>query len=246
MFLYWGYNRSYYSPSNLHFKGRNYDFTLYNVKASDRPSKFGVVYINPATISIPQYNYRLGYFVTDRIAISAGLDHMKYVVNEDQQTSISGVIRPEASATYAGSYLNESITLKRDLLLFEHTDGFNFTSIDVEYLQPVLSCFNKNISLDWNIGIGGIWAITRTDVRIMGEGINNDFHIAGYAMALKTGPRIEYKKRLFLSGEVKGGYATLPSVLINNDAPEIGDHNFYFLEYYVVAGVNFRINRLFK
>jgi hypothetical protein len=40
---------------------------------------------------------------------------------------------------------------------------------------------------------------------------------------------------------LKGGYATIPSVLIKNAAPEIGDHNLMFLEYYVVAGVNFMV-----
>ena len=246
LFLYWGYNRSYYSTTNLHFNGKNYDFTLYNLKAHDRPSKVGMVYINPTTFTIPQYNYRLGYFITNRIAISGGIDHMKYVVDENQPTRISGVIRPEASATYAGTYLNDTITLKRDLLLFEHTDGFNFVSIDFEYLQPIKSIWKNRIAFSWNVGIGGVWAVARTDVRVMGDGINNDFHVAGYALGLKTGPRIEYKKRIFLSGEVKGGYASLPSVLIKNEAPEIGDHNFYFLEYYVVLGVNFRMNRLFS
>jgi hypothetical protein len=195
---------------------------------------------------VPQYNYRLGYYITNRLAISFGMDHMKYVVDQDQWTTISGVINDEASTKYAGNYLNEPIQLKDDLLTFEHTNGFNFASLDVEYLQPLFSVWNKRISFFWNAGIGGVWVITKTDVKVMGDGLDNDFHVAGYAMAAKTGPRIEFLKHLFLAGELKGGYASIPSVLIKNSAPEIGDHNLEFLEYYIVAGVNFRLKNYFK
>lgn len=238
-FFYWGYNRSFYSKTNLHFNGPNYDFTVYDLEATDRPTKFGATYFKPSSLTVPQYNVRLGYFITDRFAISAGMDHMKYVVKQNQMTRISGVITENASEKYAGSYLNEPIQLTEDLLKFEHTDGFNLASLDFEYLLPIGYLFNKRLAFQWNFGVGGIWIITKTDVRVMGDGLDNDFHIAGYTMTAKSGPRMEFKNRLFLAAEFKGGYASLPSVLIKNEAPEIGDHNLTFLEYYVVVGINF-------
>lgn len=66
--------------SSLHFTGPLYDFTLYNLEGADRPSALGSVYVNPGTFTIPQYTYRLAYYLTDRLAISGGMDHMKYVV----------------------------------------------------------------------------------------------------------------------------------------------------------------------
>ncbi len=239
----WGYNRSWYSKTNLHFSGPDYDFTVYNLSGTDRPSKFGWVYVKPSTISIPQYVFRLSYFITDRLSISGGMDHMKYVVTKDQMTTISGVITPQASSTYAGSYLNQSIMLKNDLLAFEHTNGFNLLSLDFEYLLPLFEIKPAKLSFHWNTGIGGIWMVTKTDVKVLEDGLDNDFHIAGYTLAGKTGPRIEYNHRFYLATELKGGYATLPSVLVANDAPELGDHNLGYLEYYIVAGVNFRIGK---
>lgn len=241
LFFYWGYNTSFFSKTNLHFTGPNYDFTVYDLKASDRPSAFGWEYFNPATFSVPQYNFRLGYFITPRLAISGGMDHMKYVVRQGQPTRMSGVITNQASDKYAGSYLNAPVTLDADLLTFEHTNGFNYVSLDFEYLQPVVSAWKNKVSLSWNTGIGGVWVVTKTDVRVMGDGLDNDFHVAGYAMSAKTGPRIEFFNKVFIASELKGGYASIPSVLIKNAAPEIGDHNLMFLEHYVVAGVNFRI-----
>ena len=93
------------------------------------------------------------------------------------------------------------------------------------------------------VGKSGIWVVIKTDVRVFGDGLDNDFHVAGYTLVGKTGPRLEFKNRIFLAGELKGGYASLPAVLIKNDAPEIGDHNLSFLEYYVALGVNFRLRK---
>lgn len=241
--FYWGYNRSYYSLTNLHFTGPHYDFTLYNLEGADRPSALGGVYVNPGTFTIPQYNYRLAYYLTDRLAISGGMDHMKYVVTEDQWTTISGVVTPQASEKYAGTYLNQPIQLTRDLLQFDHTNGFNLVSLDFEYLLPLLAIPKARLKLYWLTGAGGIWVVTKTDVRVFGDGLDNDFHVAGYTLVGKTGPRLEFKNRFFLAGELKGGYASLPAVLIKNDAPEIGDHNLHFLEYYVALGVNFRLRK---
>ncbi len=242
-YLYWGYNRSFFSETNLHFNGPDYDITFYDIKGTDRPTKFGWVYINPTTITIPQYNFRIGYFLTNRFVLSFGIDHMKYVVTKHQETIISGVISPNISDKYEGSFLNEPIILDPDLLIFEHTDGFNLVSFDVEYLQPIKLKLHKKISINWNTGIGGIWIATKTNVRVLNDGLDNDFHTAGYTLIAKTGPRIEYKNRLFFLGELKGGYASLPSVLIKNSEPKLGDHNLSFLEYYFAVGVNFKFKR---
>ncbi|MBN4062434.1 hypothetical protein JYU20_04475 [Bacteroidales bacterium AH-315-I05] len=240
-YFFWGYNRSFYGKTNLHITGPNYDFTLYGLEATDRPSKFGAVYVNPATFTVPQYNYRLGYFLTDKFLISAGVDHMKYVVTKNQQTTISGIVTEKASEKYAGYYLNEPIKLTEDLLIFEHTNGFNLLSLDFEYLQPIHRILNNSVSFAWNVGIGGIWVVTKTDVRVFGDGLDNDFHLSGYSLQGKTGPRIEYKNRFFFAAEVKSGYAVLPSVLIKNKAPEIGNHNVFFYEYCFVFGVYFNV-----
>lgn len=241
LFFYWGYNRSFFTKTNLHFNGPNYDFTLYDLKGTDRPEKFDWTYFNPSTFTIPQYNFRLGYFITDKLVVSGGMDHMKYVVEQNQLTTISGIITEQASSRYEGAYLNEPIYLETDLLTFEHTNGFNLASLDFEYLQPLFKKGDAKLALYWNVGFGGIWIVTKTDVKVMGDGLDNDFHVSGFTLAGKTGPRLEYKGRFFALGELKVGYASLPSVLIKNDAPEIGDHNMTFLEYYFAVGMNFRL-----
>ncbi|MCY7293273.1 MAG: hypothetical protein LH615_13930 [Ferruginibacter sp.] len=59
MYVQWGYNKEWYTNSNIKFKLSNGDiFTLKNAKAHDKPD-LEAVYKKPLDISIPQYNYRV-------------------------------------------------------------------------------------------------------------------------------------------------------------------------------------------
>src|SRR5690606_20929592 len=116
-----------------------------------------------------------------------------------------------------------------------HTNGFNLFTLNFEYRQPIAKILNDKIAFAWHVGLGGLWVITKTDVRVVGYGIDNPFHLAGLSVALNTGPRIEFWNRFFILGELKAGTAVLPWVLINGDAPDRADHNLSYLEYYFAA-----------
>ncbi len=92
-FVYWGWNRASYSDSDIRFKGSDYDFTLTDVTAQDTPSKFTFSnYFGIKNLTIPQTNFRIGYFFKENYTISIGVDHMKYVVDNDQFVEIDGNI----------------------------------------------------------------------------------------------------------------------------------------------------------
>lgn len=243
-YAYWGYNRSKFTKSTIHFSGPEYDFTLFDVTASDRPSPFSFrQYFHPAKFSIPQYNYRLGYRINKNWGISGGLDHMKYVVDQGQEVRISGVISETLSPKYAGAFLNETIIIASDFLQYEHSDGLNLLTLDFEYLFYFGKTKNDKIKIKLNTGIGGIWVVTKTNIKILGEGIDNDFHVAGFALAGKIGPRIEFADRFFIASEFKSGYMAVPDVLIENSAPKYADQTIIFFEYYVAAGALFRFGK---
>ena len=62
-FFTWGYNWSWYSNSDIKFEGENYNFELKSVDASDRQTPFTFEkYFRFNSITIPQYNLRLGYY----------------------------------------------------------------------------------------------------------------------------------------------------------------------------------------
>jgi len=108
MFIFFGWNRSAYSNSDIHFKGNGYDFQLDNVKATDRPTKLSWDYINPAWFTVVQYDFRAGYFIKDDLALVLGIDHMKYVMKQNQTVDFSGTI---SDPKYAAMILNGQVNL---------------------------------------------------------------------------------------------------------------------------------------
>jgi hypothetical protein len=240
---YWGYNRSFFSNSDIHFVSDHYNFILHDVNASDRPQGFSLDnYFNPKNITIPQYCFRLGYYISDHIHISLGIDHMKYVVDQNQWVHISGKINSNTNQSYNGTYSNELIQIRKEFLQFEHTNGLNLVTLQADYSIDILNFYQNKLRLKYNLGIGGIWVGTKSDVRIIDEGIDNDHHLAGYSLTVQSGPRLEFKRFLFLDFQTKIGRMTLQDVFIENEsAPKRADHVFNFISYYGSIGVMFPV-----
>jgi len=238
-YFYWGYNRSNYSKSDVHFYGPLYDFTLYGVTAHDRPSPINKDYVSVKNFTIPQYNARFGFFLTDRWAISIGEDHMKYVLDRNQPMRVSGVISKEASEQYAGSYLLQPMLMTEDFVKFEHTDGLNLFSVDLEHHLPVMRLFRERIHAEWMMGAGGLFVIPRTDAKMFGVNSVNEYHLGGYCMNAKTALSVFWKNKIFLTGQLRGGYMTMRDLVLFSDNGTYAAHNFGFLEYTLAAGVRF-------
>jgi hypothetical protein len=238
-FIYWGYNRAYYTRTDVHVKGPDYDFTVYNVVGHDRPSKVNYnEYLHPQHILIPQYNWRFGWRFKQNWLLSLGQDHLKYVMDRIQPAKISGVITEKASSDWAGAYLNTPVNITPDFLLFEHTDGLNLLSLDLEYSSKNLWKHSR-FPLFFNSGFGGIWVIPRSDVRVFGAGLNNRFHLAGYSLTAKTGLEVHWSRHFFSRLQTRFGGVILPDVLVANDEPQRISHQLGFVSWFLVGGWRF-------
>ncbi len=164
-------------------------------------------------------------------------------MDQGQTVKMSGIIDSSASATYVGGYVNKDQLLTKDFLRFEHTNGLNLVTIEAEYLLPIYHTRKDWLQIGWNFGIGGVFVVTKTDVKVIGIGTDNRFHLSGVCIPIKTGPRIDIWKYFFIAFEGKVGYMHLPWVIINNDAPDRADHNFSFIEYYGVLGFSYKFEK---
>lgn len=237
VFANWGYNRAQYSVSNIHFEGPGYDFILHDVASADQPKPFSfAVYLDPRDLSLPQYNYRVGWFLNDKWSFSVGIDHMKYVMTQDQSVRITGSISSARSQQYAGSEEHQ-VTLSEDFLIYEHTDGLNLVSADADHYDRLWDSPSRKHALFLTEGafIGPV--IPRSDVRLFGEGLNNKFHLAGYGAGAQVGLMAVFWDRLFLRAAVKGGYIELPDVLTTGTDEDRARQRFWFVEEYAVLGV---------
>ena len=219
----------------------NYDYTLHKVVAHDRPSPFDPkVYFNPVTLSIPQFNVRAGYKLNEKWWISGGYDHMKYVVDPFQTTTISGNIDSSASQLYAGSYDNDKIVLDdNEFLHFEHTDGLNYITIDLEYVSNLWTSKNTKFNLAHHAGAGIGVLYPRTDVNIFGVRNANIFNLAGLGASVQTQFRFNMWNFLFVQVSGKVGGITMPRITTSGFNGDYAKQSFLFAETFWVLGVKF-------
>ncbi|MCG8828568.1 hypothetical protein G1J88_09220 [Tenacibaculum dicentrarchi] len=243
-FAYWGWNWASYTDSDIHFKGDNYDFTLSDVKAQDRQTKFSFnKYFNPGNVTIPQTNYRIGYFFKENYTVSIGVDHMKYVMIDDQSVKINGNIN-DGNAKYDGTYNNETINLAEDFLRFEHTDGLNYVNVELKRFDDVSHWFGLNlenlqINLTEGFGMGILYP--KTNSKLLGKDRNDSFHLAGYGASVVAGVNISFLKHFYVQADLKGGHIYMPDVKTTSNSSDSASQNFFFLQKTILIGGKFRL-----
>ena len=234
-YFYWGYNRAFFAPSSIHFKGSGHNFTLKNVEAEDRPSALSAVYYSD--VSVPQYNWRFGYNFAPFWNISFGHDHMKYVVNQGQTVAIDGTIDASASAKYAGNYDGQSIRLDPDFLEFEHTDGFNYFSVELETLHPMDFIQQERLSFVGGFGLGPM--IPRSDVRLFNKGQNHPWNLSGFGCSMHGGLQFEFGNRYFLRYTGKYGRVDLKNIPTTGEGHDHAEQRILFMENNMTIGAHF-------
>ena len=243
-FAYWGWNWASYSDSNIRFKGENYDFTLQDVKARDTPSAFTFKkYFGITNLTKPQTNARIGYFFKENYTISLGVDHMKYVVNNDQFVAIDGTINI-GNTTYDDVYNGEQIQLKEDFLRLEHTDGLNYVNIQLYRFDDVSSWFgldSESFQINITEGFGAGILYPKTDTSLLGLDRHDDYHISGYGLSAGFGLNVTFLKHFFIQADLKGGYINMPDVKISKNAADSASQDFFFLQNNILIGGKFRL-----
>ena len=210
----WGWNRSAYTKSDIHFKGEGYDFTLFNVQARDRQTQFEAkTYFSLKTLTIPQTNMKIGYFFNDRIALTLGVDHMKYVMVQNQKVAFDGSID---DASYMNMVEDNSVKLTSEFLTFEHTDGLNYLLAEIEFYQGIYSGGFVDINAYGGIGAGAL--MPKSNVKLMGYPRNDEYHFAGFGTNVKCGAEVLLGNHFYVRGEAKCGYINMPDIVTREES----------------------------
>lgn len=234
-YTFWGWNRNHYTNSTIHFKGEDYDFKLYQTKAHDKVSTFGYRnYFQLDRITIPQTNFRIGYFFKDNMAISLGIDHMKYVMDQDQTVRISGKVRESMT-----DRINDGqIKLTEDFLMFEHTDGLNYVNAEFEYFYKFYEY--KFIKINALVGGGLGFLLPKTNSTLMGEERHDAFHLAGYGINAKIGIDLLFWNHFFIRSEGKEGYINMPSIRTTKSSKDKASQHFWFASVNILFGAAYK------
>lgn len=243
IYLMFGYTRCAYSKSDIHFVDRSntyypetgkyhdYDFTIYDAKANDRPDFDKIKDV--INITIPQFVFRVGYYFNNKkdFGIELNYDHAKYVVNNYQTVRVKG--------TFNGTYVDkDTIMDPKNFLHFEHTDGANFWMINfLKRWKLYEPSKNFNVGFVVKPGIGIVYP--RTDVTMMGTRLNNKWHIAGWIVGLESGFRVEFLKNGVFELMGKGSYADYTNVLVLGKGNGKANHHFFTGQLTMTIGATF-------
>ena len=237
MFVFWGWNRAAFSNADIHFKGNGYDFTLENIVAHDRPTEFGFDYINPKWFTVVQFNFRIGYFLKDNLALVVGTDHMKQVMDQEQIAKFSGNI---SDPVYANMVQNGYVNLAdAEFLTFEHTDGLNYVNAGLEKYKSLYS--KKNVDIVWSYGAGTGVMFPKSNVKLFGNERSDRFHVAGFGADARTNINFVFWNHWMARIEAKAGYINMFDIKTTlNNKPDKAMQDFVF------AQVNFGVGYTFK
>ena len=244
-YIFWGGNRESYSKSDIRFKGADYDFTIYNVSAHDKPKGYHIDYVNPARMTIPQTNLRIGYFINDHYNISIGLDHMKYVMYNDRRVDYSGYYPEEGNNTFGETISDDELLLTEDFLLFEHTDGLNYINTEISRVDDISGLIGlpntDKFQINLTEGIGGGFLYPKTNTTLLGKDRYDEFHISGYGLSAKVGLNFTFFKYFFIQTELKGGYIEMNDIRTTKDKADSAEQNFWFFQRIIAVGGIFRL-----
>lgn len=199
LYFSWGYNKEWYTLSNIHVRQESLgnDYTFRNVIGKDKPG-WNDKSIFKQPISIPQYNYRLGYWFKDNWGFEINFDHTKYQVEQQQLLHLEGKMNFLPVDTYL---------LNRGNLLWQLNNGANFFLFNIVHrIQvPRLQYKNFNVSLLMKAGVGFVYP--HVENTILGQSNSKGFQFGGWDIGAEAALRFTFFKFAYLEYCNKAVYA---------------------------------------
>lgn len=198
----WGYNKEWYTNSNVKVNqpSLNNHYTLRNVQSHDRPGWDEGLFSIP--ISIPQYNYRLGYFFNKKkgLAFEINFDHTKHIIRNKQIVRLTGTLNNRQVDT--SIYFSDT-----NGFYYYLNNGANFLLFNLVKRWHWHESKNGNLAIDalGKAGIGPL--IPHVENALFGKANDDGFQFGGWNMGVEAGIRATFFKHVFLEYTNKIDYA---------------------------------------
>lgn len=196
----WGYNTERYTSSNLYVvqPGLNNNYVFNNVQAHDHIGWNNLFHVQP---TIPQYNYRLGYFFNKKqdLAIELNFDHTKYVIAQGYYVNVTG--------TRNGQPVNESVYLSNTTLRYQLNNGANFFLFNIVKRLKIIHTHSESVVVNalGKAGVGPV--VPHVDNTIFGEDNVRQFQFGGWNTGVEAVFQIMLFKHIYLEYCNKLDYA---------------------------------------
>jgi hypothetical protein len=203
-YISWGYNKAYYTNSNVTINqpSLNNNFTFNQVKLVDKPGWNEALFT--MALSIPQYNYRIGYFFDKDWAFEINFDHTKALFKDNQTVHMVG--------TYGGRPVDSSFVFSKtgtgtSKNYYYLNNGANFLLFNIVKRKRFSNLSSPSIQLDGlaKVGIGPL--IPHVENSLFGQKNEQKFQFGGWNTGVEYALRSTFKKHLYLEFAGKLDYA---------------------------------------
>jgi hypothetical protein len=202
----WGYNKAYYTQTNVSIKQPSLgnDFTFNKVTLVDNPGWNDALFT--LALSIPQYNYRIGYFFDKEkdLAFEINFDHTKALFKNGQTVNMTG--------TYNGRPVDSSFVFSKtgagtSKNYYYLNNGANFLLFNLVKRKKFTNLSSNSIALDGlaKVGIGPL--IPHVENSLFGQKNDQGFQFGGWNTGVEYAVRSTFKKHLYLEFAGKLDYA---------------------------------------
>lgn len=234
LYISWGYNREYYSKSDIHFQSNgfeNYDFVYEDATAHEKPGfNHGVSEFIHTDLTIPQYNLHVGYLFNDKrnLGIELSWDHLKYIVDDNVTRHLKGQIR--------GVPIDKDTFITYDFIHLQHTNGNNYLMLNIVKQHQLYK--NKYLDLQ-AIGKAGVGPLVSYSIsKVLGSFNDDGFHIQGFVVGLNAGARLNMFKFLFIQPAFQYGFADYTNTRVMADRSGEVNHMFSSFMFSIEGGFN--------
>ncbi len=205
----WGYNEEWYTHSNVHITqpslGNN--FTFQNIKGYDHPGWDGQLFTK--ALSIPQYNYRIGYFFNEKkgLALEINFDHTKFIFGDNQIVHVKGTVNHNA---YDGHLLfveNDKPNADSSSYYFLN-NGANFLLFNLVKRWHLIATKNGSVQIDGlaKAGIGPV--IPHVQNKFFDQQPNDEhFQLGGWNIGVEGALRVTFFNHVYIEYTNKFDYA---------------------------------------
>ncbi|MCC6288869.1 MAG: hypothetical protein IT249_13385 [Chitinophagaceae bacterium] len=235
LYISWGYNTEWYTRSNVHINqpSLNNDYTFNNIKGHDR--KGWNSHLFQKELSIPQYNYRLGYFFNPEKGwgVEINFDHTKFIFGDEQDVSLTGKLN--------GRQVDTTIRFsERNGFFYYLNNGANFLLFNVVKRYRVFKTHNENFKLDFlgKAGIGPV--IPHVENSFFSNKNKPHFQLGGWNVGLEATLKATFFKYGFIEYANKLDYARYSHLKIYEGTAK---HAFGTYEMILNIGANVPIGR---
>jgi hypothetical protein len=194
-FVSWGYNGDWYANSDIHISQPSLgnDFTLVGVRARDSKPWSQIIGHGP---TVPQYNFRFGVFFNERWGLELAHDHMKWIVRQDQEVRMTGMLN--------GAAVDTQVRLTPDVLRYQLNNGANPLFVNLIRRFRLAGEPRRTGYLSFLAKAGGGFANPHTENAVFGQPNEKGFQFfKGWNVDAVAAFRLNIFKRLYFEFEDK-------------------------------------------